>query len=279
MEDYSITPVTAEVPPSAKSSRRRFFAVVLSLILPGTGQLCLGKRRTGIVCIFLCFLLALLYWLLRLPTSFVGLQASIFAAMGLWAASAWHTLRTSIQDNARGSRWWLVLLLPIACITSLEHGRWLLPVAGIRAFDIPSTGMEPTVRRGDRVMVDCRQSRGSKPKPNDIVVFQKDGIFFIKRVIAVGGDTIEGVHNAIFVNGQRLNEPYIQHLGTAPPELSEFGPLEVRRGELFVIGDNRDVSLDSRTAQYGPVPEGTVIGNALYAIRLLSWRKIGIDLH
>ncbi len=129
----------------------------------------------------------------------------------------------------------------------------------------------------DRVIADLRQYRNSSPKPRDVVILSKDGTFYIKRVVAVGGDTIEGKDGAIFVNSQRLIEPYALHLGNVSVVPKEFGPVEIASGELFVMGDNRDVSRDSRMKDFGLVPEKTVAGEALYIIRS-KWSRIGNDL-
>jgi signal peptidase I len=162
-------------------------------------------------------------------------------------------------------------------MASFAHSHWLLLAAGFRPFDIPSTGMEQTVLKGDRVIADLRAYRASKPRPRDVVIFRKNDTFFMKRVVAVGGDTIEGKDGAIFVNRQRLQEPYVLHLGDAPVELNEFGPVEIPPEELFVTGDNRDVSRDSRTREFGLVAETSLTGKALYIIRS-KWRRIGTDL-
>jgi signal peptidase I len=169
------------------------------------------------------------------------------------------------------------ILVPISLLASFAYSNWFLLAAGFRPFDIPSTGMERTVLRGDRVIADLRQYRNSRPKRRDVVILSKEGGFFLKRVVAVGGDTIEGKDGAIFVNGQRLNEPYVHHLGNLSAASEEFVPGEIASGELFVMGDNRDVSRDSRMADFGLVPEKTVAGQALYIIRSKSGR-VGNDL-
>jgi signal peptidase I len=279
VEHPSNTAVTPEVSRPGITARqtRRVLASVCSCILPGSGQLWLGKTLVGIG--FLCAfgLLALLYVAFRLPRSYVGIQVLIFAAMGLCTAAAWHALRTASQRMIQGSRWWLFVLVPISLLASFAYSNWFLLAAEFRSFDVPSTGMEQTVLSGDHVIADLRQYRNSRPKRRDVVLFSKDGTFFIKRVVAVGGDTIEGKDGTIFVNGQRLNEPYVQHLGNLSLVPNEFSPVEIASGELFVMGDNRDVSRDSRMGDFGLVPEKTVAGKALYIIRS-KWGRIGNDL-
>jgi len=271
--------ITTEISGSGVAVRRtgRLLAAALSSVLPGAGQLWLRKKQTGIA--FLCAfcLLAVLYWPLRLPRSYGGVQVLLFTAMGLFVAAAWHAVRAPGQQITQCSRWWLVLFVPLALTASFAHSNWLLLAAGFRPFDVPSTGMEQTVLRGDRIMVDLRAYRDSKPKPHDVLIIRKDGTFLMKRVLAVGGHTIEGKDGTILVNHQRLEEPYVQHLGNAPVELNQFGPMEIPPGQLFVAGDNREVSRDSRLPEFGLVPEESVSGKGLYIIRS-KWKRVGTDL-
>jgi signal peptidase I len=257
--------------------KRRILAAVLSPILPGTGHWLLGDKRDGIIFIAFFGVLSLYFWPLRLPKSFVGLQLVVVAAMLVCVVATWGALRVSSAASTRGPRWWLVLLIPLALVISFVHSNWLLRVAGFQIFDVPSTGMQPTVLNADRILIDLRQYRDAKPKPHDIVIFHKDGLFFIKRVVAVGGDTIESKNDVLFVNGHQLEEPYVQHLGNPPPELREFGPTQIHEEELFVVGDNRDVSRDSRLPDFGPVGEQSVTGKALYVLRSTS-KRYGTDL-
>jgi signal peptidase I len=84
---------------------------------------------------------------------------------------------------------------------------------------------------------------------------------FIKRVIAVGGDTIEGRGGEVFVNGEAIKEPYVAD----PAATGNFGPITVKDGMIFVMGDNRGNSDDSRNG--GPVSVDHVVGHAF----LLIW--------
>lgn len=257
--------------------KRRILAAVLSPILPGTGHWLLGDKRGGIIFLAFFGVLALCFWPLRLPKSFVGLQLLMVAAILVCVVATWGALRVSSADSMRGPRWWLLFLIPLALMISFVHSNLLLRVAGFQIFDVPSTGMQPTVLNADRILIDLRKYRDGKPKPHDIVIFHKDGLFFIKRVVAIGGDTIESKDGVLFVNAHQLQEPYVQHIGNPPPELQEFGPTQIPQGELFVVGDNRDVSRDSRLPDFGSVSEQSVAGKALYVLRSTS-KRYGTDL-
>ncbi|MDT7656971.1 MAG: signal peptidase, partial [Pseudonocardiales bacterium] len=91
----------------------------------------------------------------------------------------------------------------------------------------------------------------------------------IKRVIAVGGQTVTccDAQNRITVDGKPLNEPYIYYLPEAgPPTQSDFGPIKVPDGQLWVMGDSRNNSSDSRVPGHGPIPVANVIGKARFVV-------------
>jgi len=92
-------------------------------------------------------------------------------------------------------------------------------------------------------------------------------------VIAIGGQTVAccDSQNRITVDGKPLNEPYIYYLPEAgPPVQSEFGPIKVPEGQLWVMGDSRNNSADSRVPGHGPIPLENVIGKARFVVLPLS---------
>ena len=150
----------------------------------------------------------------------------------------------------------------------------------IQAFKIPSGSMKPTFQIGDHILV-SKFTYGIKipfirktmipigdPKRGDIIVFiypedrSKD---FIKRVIGIGGDTIEIRNKKIFLNGLPYNDSHGVYSddfiipGSVQPR-DNFGPVTVPRGNIFVMGDNRDQSYDSRF--WGFVDLKDVMGKA-----------------
>ena len=206
------------------------------------------------------------------------------------------SLEPAREPEGRHRPFWreLPVLVVIAFVIAL-----LLKTFVLQAFYIPSASMETTLRIGDRVLVEKLSYRLSEPDRGDVVVFEKDlggalpieeedpsvvgriadafkGLFgfptgteqdFIKRVIAVGGDSVEGRDGVVLVNGEEVDEPYLD----PGVETSSFGPVDIPAGTIFVMGDNRNNSDDSRN--FGPVPVDTVVGRGF----LLIWPPQDFD--
>ena len=132
----------------------------------------------------------------------------------------------------------------------------------VEAFKIPSGSMIPTLEIGDHLLVSK-----TRPEPGDIkpekgfvksimnipsevseYLFSKDNI--IKRVIGLPGETVEVKGKTVLVNGKALEEPYCQWIMDGFPE-GDFGPATVPEGRVFLLGDNRDASKDSRFWEEG----------------------------
>ena len=138
-------------------------------------------------------------------------------------------------------------------------------------YQIRQQSMETTLEPDQYVLVDKLTPRFDTYKRGDIVVFtppevwaQSDGTPYIKRVIGVGGDKIEIHDGMVFVDGVALNEPYVFKGTDGKPQDTE-DPLQMEKwtvpeGELFLMGDHRKSSADSR--EFGPVAVDKVIGRA-----------------
>ncbi len=132
-----------------------------------------------------------------------------------------------------------------------------------QAFYIPSESMETTLFERDRILVNKVSYRLHDVNRGDVVVFRRPDDQpgeirdLIKRVIALPGETVEGRGSTIYIDGQLLVEPYLD--GNS---FGDFGPVTVPEGELFMMGDNRDQSLDSR--RFGTISEDRVVGRAFF---------------
>lgn len=164
----------------------------------------------------------------------------------------------------------------------------------VEAFFIPSESMVPTLQVGDRVLVNKFIYHFTEPESGDIVVFKTpegvdnsvDGNVIeraigwlqgnrderqdlIKRVVALPGDRIAIRNGVLLVNGERQREPY---LNNDFPDRSTFGPERVPENHVFVMGDNRTNSRDSRFI--GPIPKENIEGEAF--IRFWPPGRIGL---
>jgi signal peptidase I len=209
----------------------------------------------------------------------------------------------------------LPILLVIALVLAV-----LIKTFLVQAFFIPSSSMEKTLHgcpgcSGDRVLVNKLTYRFHDPRPGDVVVFrgpeswapevhiagpsnilqrgvrafgQVIGIAqpnekdFIKRVIAVGGQTVRccDPQGRVLVDGRALDEPYIFLDGQQDPRLAQFGPVKVPDGRLWVMGDHRNASADSRAhiadSDLGTISVDDVIGKAFVIVWPPSrWNTLG----
>lgn len=144
-------------------------------------------------------------------------------------------------------------------------------------FKIPSGSMIPTLLVGDHLLVNKFIYRFADPKRGEVIVFKypdNPSRNFIKRIIALGGDTIEVRDKVVYVNEKPQTEPYTQfeQPDGAPHDLrrDNFGPVTVPQNMYFMMGDNRDNSLDSRFWQNKFVSRKAVVGKALFIY--WSWK-------
>jgi signal peptidase I len=200
----------------------------------------------------------------------------------------------------------LPLLVGIALLLAL-----LIKTFLVQAFSIPSESMMNTLKKGDRVLVDkLTPWFGSEPERGEVVVFHDPGGWLegettpepnvlqkflsfiglmpsaeekdlIKRVIAVGGDTVSCKEGGkVVLNGKELDETAYLFPGSVPCQDS-FGPVKVPEGRIWVMGDNRQNSLDSRFHQElpgaGTVAEDLVVGRAVVvAWPLTRWATLPV---
>jgi signal peptidase I len=136
----------------------------------------------------------------------------------------------------------------------------------VQAFYIPSGSMEPTLQVDDRILVSKFSYRLGSIERGDVIVFHyplNPGKDFVKRVVALGGETVELRDGVVLINGTPIRELYPTALaGGDRACTSNYGPQKIPEEQLFVLGDNRCNSEDSRF--FGFVPVQNVVGKALF---------------
>jgi signal peptidase I len=142
----------------------------------------------------------------------------------------------------------------------------------VKPFTIHQVSMEPTLNEGDRILINRLTYHFRAPKTGDVIVFHSpvtQGEDLVKRVIAVGGDTLAISQGKVYVNGVALSEPYLLEQGFA----GDYPEIKIPEGQLFVMGDNRNNSGDSRF--FGPIDRKAVIGCAFVVYwPIKHWRGL-----
>jgi signal peptidase I len=298
-------------------TRARWKAVLLSLGLPGLGEMYAGEQRSAVLTlmlwhVMLVFSVALVS--LALPGPLIvlpfllGIVTWIVVAVRAARAAARAPQPYTLQPYDRWY-WYGVAILFSLLVWQPTLLRYI-KAHWVQAFQIPSTSMEPTILSGDFIFVSKRPS--GPLHRNDIVVYESPsvtGIMMLKRIVGVGGDTLAMRDGVLILDGDPVAEPFtthlfpsyrvdtvtegrrwqLQHLVSADPQryhpdMRNWGPIVVPRDSVFILGDNRDDSYDSRF--WGALGADRVRGRPLYVYFSKSrdanmglsirWNRIGV---
>lgn len=165
----------------------------------------------------------------------------------------------------------------LVCVVIVVAAVFALRTYVLEPYSVPSGSMESTIMTGDRIFAEKVSYNFSEPVAGDIVVFsdpQTPSRTLVKRVIATEGQTVDLIDGVVYVDGVALDESYVQ--GSSYPLtnaiVSISYPYTVPEGELWVMGDNRQHSSDSR--YFGSIEVSSVIGKAV----LVYWPLGSIGL-
>ncbi len=297
-----MSPLDASTPPApAAPSLRPSVAVLLSLACTGLGHLYAGADRRGLGFFLLSLLFVPAAAVAAVLPASRGALALLVGSLLLAVVTALVALvdaaRTARRARGRpvARALWrpglvaLFLLVSLACPlgAAVVLRTWCL-----EAFLVASGSMDPSLPGGDRVLVDKRAYRAGAPRRGDVVVFRRDadgGRAYIKRVIGLPGERVEIAGGRVLVNGRALptspapevgpdaaweGEGAERHLirgaeeanpgGRATPPGPAPAPVTLGPDEVYLLGDHRDASTDSRS--FGAVRLDDVIGPATYVL-------------
>jgi signal peptidase I len=270
-------------PPSVQYRRLPWTAATLSLIMPGLGHVYVGALARGLVWMFswgIVCVVGLVF--LSFPAAYswtIGCAAELCGAV-IWLAAAVDSRRLALRCKSDYelkdyNRWYVYVLLLLigtgGCLAYALHVRDQL----VQPFIIPTATMYPSILPKDRLIAVKNAYQTADPQRGDVVLFvypDDRRIFYIKRVVALAGDTVEIKSGNLYINGAELaREPIGPATMTSSNTIStgkvfyennngakyrifisqekpaaDFGPITVPKYDCFVMGDNRNNSSDSR---------------------------------
>lgn len=275
--------------------RNPWIAGLLAFVTIGLGHIYSGEVKKGL---FLYFgqglVLAVVLPLLIIKPDVVGLSFSLIVGLAYFVYNLIDAVQTAKRNALfyspqKINKWYVYLaFLFLASFIIQPITEILIKRNIIQAYKIPSSAMAPTLRPGDRLLVNKLFYKTAKPQRGDIIVFEfpeDPSLDYVKRLVGIEGDVIEMKNKKLYVNNVEQGEGYIVHTDSKTFPASEhprdnFGPITVPNGSFFFLGDNRDNSYDSR--YWGFVSRGQIHGKVMSIYwswdneeRRIRWDRIG----
>jgi len=267
--------------------RKPFIAAFLSSVTPGLGQVYNGQIIKGGILFLATFLLIFVLSFTGLQYQFYGLFAIILFVLFFWlfiVGESFFAARKIKEITLKPyNRWYVYLILALLAfgLDVISADFFMKEVLGIKFYKIATNSMQPSVLKDDHVMVNLKYYKSNNLKRGDLVVFEfpaNSSKEFLKRVIALEGEKLEIKNKRIFINDRPIAEDYKIHSDSrvytdksdSPYndfERDNFGPSVIPFDHCFVMGDNRDNSMDSRHMSH--LPLSNIKGKAVYIY--FSW--------
>lgn len=255
-----------------KKKRKPFVAFFLSFLTPGLGQLYNGQIKRAVFLYAMLFVISINPLSLKLFATFHGLiiwlAVTISFLLFIMIDARYHAIKLQEIKINTYNKWYVYAV--IILIQTFTIQPLIRSIHHFKAYKVPAGSMKPTLIIGDHFMVDKTFYKKTAPKRKDVVVFrypEDPGKDFVKRVVGLPGDVVAIRDKTVYVNGKRQNHGVAVHTDPQmiPGDISardNYGPTAVPDRSLFVLGDNRDQSLDSRF--WGFVDISELKGKALY---------------
>jgi signal peptidase I len=303
-----------------KHRRLPWLAVVLSWVMAGLGHIYCGRFVKGLIFTFLvCIFIPVFFGALSVGPSSVRVIViflSLIISILIWLVAiidSWHTAkRTSASYTLKDyNRWYVYVLLVLMGTGGSTQIAFNIRTTLLEAFRAPTASLYPTIFPNDRILANKIAYKHNDPKRGDLIVFfnpENRRQNYIKRVVAIAGDTVEIKDGLLTINDEQLQRQKLAQStldnirlevsgkplegdifeetnGDAqykiflagPPHSqtsTDFAKMTVPEHHCFVLGDNRNLSYDSR--QFGPVPLATIKGRADYLYcPAKDWSRFG----
>lgn len=285
--------------PEKPVKRRPVVAAVLALLGPGLGYLYNGKLSHAVVSVLVFLGFSNVFFVQLVSETTAQSSMRLFLGFGLvvyvlHALLAWHAACKQGENfvRRRFNRWyyyviWWLAVVVLILATAPQFGNY-------RIFQSPSQSMETTLRWNERFVANMDAYRQYGPARSDVVIFIcpcDSATLYLKRCLAVPGDTVEIIDKKFYVDGEAVEEPSgLQFIDTTStgelrihPRPSDgvdsrdnYGPYEVPPGQYFLVGDNRDNSYDSRF--FGFVPKDMILGKAIRIWYSDDWNRLWLPI-
>lgn len=189
---------------------------------------------------------------------------------GVESLPSTEAIRSELNRVRRRSAFGSTLRSTIFTLVTVAAAAVLVAVLLLPVLQIYGQSMQGTLNNGDIVV--C--IKGGEFRTGDVVAFYYNNKILVKRVIAGEGDWVDmDQDGTVYVNNEKLEEPYLTN-GTDYGDTNITFPYQVPEGKIFVMGDNRDVSIDSRNTAVGCVSDEQVVGRIVF--RVWPFREIGV---
>ncbi len=281
--------------------RKAIIAIILSLFLPGLGQIYNGHHKKGLLFFGLVLLIPFIFGITRMATSFYGFSALFIIEMTLRIYIIFDAFKNAKLQKEYilkpYNTWYYHVAISIGMLLVLTVYD-MNSVLGVQSLKIPTIANSPTIQLGDLVVADTKAYENKQADYGDMVLFShSNGQIYTYRVVGLPNDKIELINNIVSINGKPCNSKFIKETTIKGIPVNEFEeelpngkkhliykfekPFNIEKTNFestvipadsyFLLGDNRDNAADSRYE--GFISKDRIKGQIMYSY----WGETGID--